>query len=209
MSSFVREFHLISSSNKSFSSLDTAPPAYRPPPVPLDTLYAPSRLPTAFSSSRVVRNGTRLQLDGEDFKVVGRNVYSSLFRQCLLRLPTLCYVSMHLKTDPLSSVATIRSQTLGISVGTGLDIENSLNTFKANDSAAWDAVDFAVFAARSCVFSRSPCRIVTDSARLLSYNLRLILPLTDQYAFHSLLVFRHDALPAPASHRFSGGNDYR
>ncbi|BGP14891.1 hypothetical protein JCM10213v2_002846 [Rhodosporidiobolus nylandii] len=60
---------------------------------------------------------------------------------------------------------TVRSQTLGISYGTALSVENALNTFKANDSAAWDAIDFAVFAARR-------------------YNLRLVLPLTDQYDYY-------------------------
>jgi len=45
--------------------------------------------------------------------------------------------------------ATIRSTSLGVSFGTGLSIENALNTFKPDDSAAWDATDFALFAARS------------------------------------------------------------
>lgn len=46
--------------------------------------------------------------------------------------------------------ATIRSQSLGISVGTGLSIENALGVFKPDGDPAWDAIDFAVFAARRC-----------------------------------------------------------
>lgn len=53
---------------------------------------------------------------------------------------------------------TIRSQTLGISFGTGLSVENALGQYK---EAALAAIDFAVWAARS-------------------YGLRLVLPLTDQ-----------------------------
>jgi hypothetical protein len=46
-------------------------------------------------------------------------------------------------------LAAIRSTSLGVSFGTGLSIENALNIFKPTDSAAWDAIDFAVFAAKS------------------------------------------------------------
>ena len=52
-------------------------------------------------------------------------------------------------TVGLILTATIRSTSLGVSFGTGLSIENALNTFKPDDSAAWDATDFALFAARS------------------------------------------------------------
>lgn len=45
----------------------------------------------------------------------------------------------------------VRSQTLGISYGTSLSIENALNVFKPDGDPAWDALDFAVFAARSYV----------------------------------------------------------
>lgn len=53
---------------------------------------------------------------------------------------------------------TIRSQTLGISYGTGLSVENALGQYK---ESAFAAIDFAVWAAKS-------------------YGLRLVLPLTDQ-----------------------------
>ncbi|KAG0662394.1 hypothetical protein C6P46_003340 [Rhodotorula mucilaginosa] len=54
---------------------------------------------------------------------------------------------------------------LGISYGTGKSIENALNTFKPDGDPAWDALDFAVFAARQ-------------------YGIRLVLPLTDQYDYY-------------------------
>lgn len=53
--------------------------------------------------------------------------------------------------DVSAPVATVRSQSLGISYGTGKSIENALNTFKPDGDPAWDALDFAVFAARQWV----------------------------------------------------------
>ncbi|GAA5906888.1 hypothetical protein JCM6882_006857 [Rhodosporidiobolus microsporus] len=139
------------------------------------TLSAASQLPTAgpYSSAArdafVERNGTRLQVDGQgEFKVVGPNVYWLGLDENVDPNPSYPSKSRVLEAMAVASVmgaTTIRSQSLGISVGTGLSIENALGTFKANDSAAWDAVDFAVYAARQ-------------------YNLRLILPLTDQYDYY-------------------------
>lgn len=54
------------------------------------------------------------------------------------------------------AVATVRSQTLGISVGTSKSIENALNTFKPDGDPAWDALDFAVYAARQYVPNLEP-----------------------------------------------------
>jgi hypothetical protein len=51
-------------------------------------------------------------------------------------------------TEFSPAVATVRSQSLGISYGTGKSIENALNSFKPDGDPAWDAIDFAVFAAR-------------------------------------------------------------
>jgi hypothetical protein len=59
---------------------------------------------------------------------------------------TLSSSQTHTEFSP--AVATVRSQSLGISYGTGKSIENALNTFKPDGDPAWDALDFAVFAAR-------------------------------------------------------------
>ncbi|GAA5988757.1 hypothetical protein JCM11641_006529 [Rhodosporidiobolus odoratus] len=140
----------------------------------LYTLSAVAQLPTtgtyssAHRHSFVQRDVTNLQLDGQDFKVVGPNVYWLGLDENVDPNPSYPAKGRILEVMAIASAmgaTTIRSQTLGISVGTGLSVENALNTFKANDSAAWDAIDFAVFAARS-------------------YNLRLILPLTDQYDYY-------------------------
>ena len=58
---------------------------------------------------------------------------------------------------------TIRSQTLGVSYGTAMSVENALNE---TTQSAFAAIDWAVFAAKS-------------------YGLRLVLPLTDQQVFPS------------------------
>ena len=56
----------------------------------------------------------------------------------------------------------VRSTSLGVSTGSSLTVEPSLGIFNEN---ALRVMDFAVFAARS-------------------YGIRLVLPLTDQYAYY-------------------------
>ncbi|GAA5834208.1 hypothetical protein JCM11251_000571 [Rhodosporidiobolus azoricus] len=143
------------------------------------TLSAASQLPTTgvySSASRdafVRRNGTRLEVDVqgsgvEEFKVVGPNVYWLGLDENVDPSPSYPTKGRILEAMAIASAmgaTTIRSQSLGISFGTGLSIENALNTFKPEGNAAWDAIDFAVYAARR-------------------YNLRLILPLTDQYDYY-------------------------
>lgn len=94
--------------------------------------------------------------------------------------------------------ATIRSQSLGISYGTPLSIENALGVFKPDGDPAWDALDWAVFAAKQCV------QLVVDrfsTPRLTvcahRYGLRLVLPLTDQYDYYHGSV-RSSSSPSPA-----------
>ncbi|GAA5861819.1 hypothetical protein JCM8547_008564 [Rhodosporidiobolus lusitaniae] len=137
-------------------------------------MSAASQLPTTgtYSSTKrdsfVSRNGTRLEVDGDEFKVVGPNVYWLGLDENVDPNPAYPTKGRILEAMAIASVmgaTTIRSQTLGISVGTGLSVENALNTFKDNSSAAWDAIDSAVYAARY-------------------YNLRLVLPLTDQYDYY-------------------------
>lgn len=72
-----------------------------------------------------------------------------------------------LLVTPLDSTATIRSTTLGISIGTPLSLKPSLGIFNPK---AFEAIDFAIYAAKS-------------------YGLRLILPLTDQYDYYHGGIF--------------------
>ena len=65
---------------------------------------------------------------------------------------------------------TVRSTTLGISIGTPLSIAptfSSLRDGNSNNSVAFESIDYALFAARQ-------------------YNLKLIIPLTDRMSFHSI-----------------------
>ncbi|GAA6018402.1 hypothetical protein JCM10207_000880 [Rhodosporidiobolus poonsookiae] len=137
-------------------------------------LSAATQLPSSgsYAASKrdlfVKRSGSRLELDGEEFKVVGPNVYWLGLDENVAPSPSYPSKGRILEAMAVASAmgaTTIRSQSLGISVGTGLSVENALNTFKSADSGAWDAIDFSVYAARS-------------------YNLRLILPLTDQYDYY-------------------------
>ncbi|BGO90558.1 hypothetical protein NBRC10512_005277 [Rhodotorula toruloides] len=151
------------------------------------TLSAASQLPTPRSpSSFVARNGTRLTLDGSDFKAVGANVYWLGLDEN--GVPNPAYPSKGRVLEAMAVAAamgatTIRSQSLGISYGTALSIENALGVFKPEGDPAWDALDFAVFAARQ-------------------YGLRLILPLTDQYDYY------HGGIPTFLRWRNLSSTDY-
>ncbi|BGP06992.1 hypothetical protein JCM10049v2_002822 [Rhodotorula toruloides] len=151
------------------------------------TLSAASQLPIPRSpSSFVARNGTRLTLDGSDFKAVGANVYWLGLDEN--GVPSPAYPSKGRVLEAMAVAAamgatTIRSQSLGISYGTALSIENALGVFKPEGDPAWDALDFAVFAARQ-------------------YGLRLILPLTDQYDYY------HGGIPTFLRWRNLSSTDY-
>ncbi|BGP23694.1 hypothetical protein JCM10295v2_002595 [Rhodotorula toruloides] len=158
------------------------------------TLTAASQLPTPRSpSSFVTRNETRLALDGDDFKAVGANVYWLGLDENVV--PNPAYPSKRRVLEAMAvaramgarglcaRTATIRSQSLGISYGTPLSIENALGVFKPEGDPAWDALDFAVFAARQ-------------------YGLRLVLPLTDQYDYY------HGGIPTFLRWRNLSSTDY-
>ncbi|BGP00759.1 Glycoside hydrolase superfamily [Rhodotorula toruloides] len=151
------------------------------------TLTAASQLPTPRSpTSFVARTGTRLTLDGDDFKAVGANVYWLGLDENVQ--PNPAYPSKGRVLEAMAVAAamgatTIRSQSLGISYGSALSIENALGVFKPEGDPAWDALDFAVFAARQ-------------------YGLRLILPLTDQYDYY------HGGIPTFLRWRNLSSTDY-
>ncbi|GAA5893365.1 uncharacterized protein JCM6883_007643 [Sporobolomyces salmoneus] len=132
------------------------------------TLSAASQLSVPTSASFVKVSGSKLQLDSEEFRIQGPNIYWLGLDENVVPNPSYPSKERVLEIMAVAKVmgaTTIRSTSLGVSVGTGSSVENALNTFKANDSAAWDAIDFAVYAARS-------------------YGLRLIIPLTDQYDYY-------------------------
>ncbi|GAA6008842.1 hypothetical protein JCM11491_003804 [Sporobolomyces phaffii] len=132
------------------------------------TLSDAAQLAVATPTSFVKRNRAKLELDGSEFRVQGPNVYWLGLDENVVPNPSYPSKSRVLEIMAVAKVmgaTTIRSTSLGVSFGTGLSIENALNTFKPDDSAAWDAIDFAVLAARS-------------------YGLRLVIPLTDQYDYY-------------------------
>ncbi|GAA5954988.1 hypothetical protein JCM3765_003153 [Sporobolomyces pararoseus] len=132
------------------------------------TLSGAAQLNAASPTSFVKRNQAKLELDGNEFRVQGPNIYWLGLDENVVpnpSYPSKARVLEIMAVAKAMGATTIRSTSLGVSFGTGLSIENALNTFKPDNSAAWDAIDFALFAARS-------------------YGLRLVIPLTDQYDYY-------------------------
>ncbi|GAA5950817.1 hypothetical protein JCM21900_002027 [Sporobolomyces salmonicolor] len=149
-------------------------------------LSAASQLAVPAPTSFVQRNGTRLELDGKEFRVTGPNVYWLGLDENVDPSPSYPSKSRVLEAMAIASAmgaTTIRSTSLGVSFGNALSVENALRTFKSNGSAAWDAIDFAVYAARS-------------------YGMRLVLPLTDQYDYY------HGGIPTFLRWRNLSSSDY-
>ncbi|KAK4055790.1 hypothetical protein OIV83_000337 [Microbotryomycetes sp. JL201] len=158
------------------------------PVAPRTVFDSPVTALDAVPTSRIRRNGTRLELDGERFLAVGPNVYwlgrpsATALKTLMTHLLTPSYwlaaLDENVQPNPsipsqgrvleIMSIAqamgstAIRSHTLGANVGTALSIENALGQFS---SRAAEAVDWAIYAAKS-------------------YGLRLIIPLTDQYDYY-------------------------
>ncbi|GAA5927988.1 uncharacterized protein JCM15063_006052 [Sporobolomyces koalae] len=132
------------------------------------TLSAATQASSATPTSYVKRNRARLEVDGNEFPVQGPNIYWLGLDENVNPNPSYPSKSRVLEIMAVAKAmgaTTIRSTSLGVSFGTGLSVENALNTFKPEGSGAWDAIDFAVFAAKS-------------------YDLRLVIPLTDQYDYY-------------------------
>ncbi|GAA5863400.1 hypothetical protein JCM3774_005279 [Rhodotorula dairenensis] len=130
---------------------------------------AATQLPkSSLADTRVTRVGSRLVLGDSTFQAVGANVYWLGLDENVEPSPSYPAKSRVLEAFAVAAAmgaTTVRSQTLGISVGTRKSIENALNTFKPDGDPAWDALDFAMFAARH-------------------YGIRLVVPLTDQYDYY-------------------------
>ncbi|KAK4701098.1 mannan endo-1,4-beta-mannosidase, partial [Phenoliferia sp. Uapishka_3] len=129
------------------------------------TISSPSQLASPTPSTFVKRNGTRLTLDGVDFKAVGPNIYWLGLDENVVPNPSWPLRERVLEVMAVASVmgaTTIRSTTLGVSYGTSLSVQPSLGT---TNEAAFASIDWAVWAAKS-------------------YGLRLIIPVTDQYDYY-------------------------
>lgn len=114
----------------------------------------------------VERENTKLKLVGKDFRIVGANAYWLGLDENVIPDPS--YPSKRRVMEVMGIVSamrgtTIRSHTLGISVGNPLSIEPSLDVF--ND-AAYESIDFAILAARI-------------------YGIKLLIPLVDNYNYYN------------------------
>ncbi|KAL8276477.1 hypothetical protein RQP46_011127 [Phenoliferia psychrophenolica] len=138
------------------------------------------------SGEFVQRFGPRLVLDGNDFKAVGPNIYWLGLDENVVpnpSWPSRNRVLEVMATAAVMGATTVRSTTLGVSVGSSLSVQPSLNV---TNEAAFAAIDWAVWAAKS-------------------YGLRLILPLTDQYDYYhggipTFLRFRGLSAKSPADY---------
>lgn len=151
----------------------------------LDTLLAPNEVNLA-RNTYITREGSTLRLKGEPYTAGGANVYwlgldengippegQPFYAPFNASYPTKGRITEVMNTLVTLGAKTIRSQTLGVSVGNPLSLMPSLGTF--ND-AAFDSIDWAIFQARE-------------------HGLRLFIPLTDNYDYYhggkfSFLRFR-------------------
>ncbi|ORY91788.1 glycoside hydrolase superfamily [Leucosporidium creatinivorum] len=145
-------------------------------------------LPTAFPtpSTFVKRNGTRLQLDGEDFTAVGPNIYWLALDENVEPYPSITSRSRVLEIMGIAQAmgaTAIRGHTVGVNLGSAHAVENALGQF---NEQAFAAVDWAIWAAKS-------------------HGLRLIVPLTDQYDYYhggipTFLRWRNLSASSPADY---------
>ncbi|SCZ98622.1 BZ3500_MvSof-1268-A1-R1_Chr7-1g09220 [Microbotryum saponariae] len=132
---------------------------------PAHLLSSPSQLGVEPATSFVTRDGTRLMLDDKPWVAVGPNIYWLGQDENVQPNPAWPSQSRVLEVMAIAATMganTIRSTTLGVSVGNSRSVEPSLGTF---NETALETIDFALSTARA-------------------YGLRLIIPLTDQYDYY-------------------------
>ncbi|GAA5898520.1 uncharacterized protein JCM6883_003341 [Sporobolomyces salmoneus] len=116
-------------------------------------------------STFVKRNGQKLTLDGETYRIVGPNIYWLGLDENVWPSPSYPDKG-RIREAMAATVAmggnTIRSHTLGISTGNKYSVWPK--AYQTNDNA-FDTIDYAIYAARN-------------------YGLRLLIPLTDNYAYY-------------------------
>ncbi|KAK5704510.1 hypothetical protein LTR17_021818 [Elasticomyces elasticus] len=126
-------------------------------------------------NSYVVRTGSKLELGGEHWTASGANVYwlgldenvippagQPFYAPFNASYPTKGRITEVMNTLVTMGAHTIRSQTLGVSVGNPLSLEPELDVF--ND-AAFDTIDWSVYQARE-------------------HGLRIFAPLVDNYDYY-------------------------
>ena len=112
----------------------------------------------------VTRSGSQLMLGGQQFRFAGANVYWLGLDENVdgVDYPTHFRVDDALTAAETMGATVVRSHTLGISVGCEQCVEPSLGVF---NTTAFEHIDYAIQAANA-------------------HHLRLILPLTDNWAYY-------------------------
>ncbi|GAA5823456.1 hypothetical protein JCM3770_006043 [Rhodotorula araucariae] len=116
-------------------------------------------------STFVQRSGNKLKLDGETYRIVGPNIYWLGLDENVngaVSYPSHGRIREAMAITVALGGNTIRSHTLGCSTGHSKTLWPS--AWKTNDKA-FDTIDYSIWAARN-------------------YGLRLIIPLTDNYAYY-------------------------
>ena len=137
----------------------------------LQTFLAPIEVEVA-RNSYVVRDGTSLKLNGAQWTASGANVYwlgldenvhpppgQPFYAKFNASYPTQGRITEVMNTLATMGARTIRSQTLGVSVGNPLSVMPALGVY---NEQAFDTIDWAVFQARQ-------------------HGLRIMAPLIDNY----------------------------
>ena len=135
------------------------------------SLLAPLEVEVA-RNSYVVRDGTSLKLNGIQWTASGANVYwlgldenvippagQPFYAKLNASYPTPGRITEVMNTLATMGARTIRSQTLGVSVGNPLSVMPALGVY---NERAFDTIDWAVFQARQ-------------------HGLRIMAPLVDNY----------------------------
>ncbi|GAA5938373.1 uncharacterized protein JCM15063_000718 [Sporobolomyces koalae] len=116
-------------------------------------------------STFVKRSGSQLTLDGKPYRIVGPNIYWLGLDENVSPSPSYPDKG-RIREAMAATVAmggnTVRSHTLGISTGNKYSVWPK--AYQTNDKA-FDTIDYAIWAARN-------------------YGLRLLIPLTDNYAYY-------------------------
>lgn len=116
------------------------------------------------SKGFVTRDGARLVLDGNPFRCVGVNIYWLGLDENVggVSYPSAFRVTDALDTAKVMGANVIRAHTLGVSTGTPLSVEPVLGEF---NEKAFQAIDFAI-------------------AEAAKRGLKIVIPLTDNYAYY-------------------------
>ena len=145
----------------------------------LNTFLEPLEVNIA-RNSYIVRENSALKLNGQKWEGSGANVYwlgldenvvnvppgTPFYAPFNASYPTFGRITEVMNTLQTMGARTIRSQTLGISVGNPLSLEPELNVF--NDDA-FATIDWSVFQARQ-------------------HGLRILTPLIDNYDYYHVSI---------------------